>query len=63
MKRDDVVPYYIQLIQRTSTVGGDHVVRINNLILEKWSMNALEYIKNAAWKVVDPSLFRTYKKK
>lgn len=51
LKRNDVVPYYIDLIEKTQhDSGGEEVVRINNLILSKWTNAGLIYIKEKAWK-------------
>lgn len=49
MKRDEVVPYYSNLIENLSDPFSREVIRINNLILSKWSKCGLEYIKNKAW--------------
>ena len=47
MTRDDVVPFYADLIVR----GNDYECkRINALILSKWKPSGLIYIKEKAWK-------------
>lgn len=53
MTRDDVVPYYRNLIVNNAP---DHeVVRVNKLILSKWTSSGLIYIKEKAWKGIDIS--------
>jgi len=47
MTRNDVVPYYRDLILSEST--NEEVVRVNQLILSKWTSSGLIYIKNKAW--------------
>lgn len=48
--RDDVVPLYADAIQsREWTDWG----AINGAIIDRWSRNALSYIKAKAWKLVD----------
>jgi hypothetical protein len=54
MRRIDVVPYYVTLIKGEADPSSTEVVRINSLIMEKWSPAALLYIKEKAWKVVTP---------
>ena len=51
MVRAEVVPYYVDLIldRETDTPENPEVLRINNLIIEKWSLSALTYIKEQAW--------------
>lgn len=51
LTRDEVVPYYVDLI--VNIVPYTEILRVNNLILSKWSSSGLEYIKNKAWKQVD----------
>lgn len=48
MTRDDVVPFYKDLIARQAP--DEEVKRINNLILSKWKPSGLIYIKERAWK-------------
>jgi hypothetical protein len=47
MTRDDVVPYYANLILNCDD---NETKRINNLILTKWKPSGLIYIKEKAWK-------------
>lgn len=54
MTRDEVVPYYEFLISSSPSDG--EVIRINNLILSKWSNSALTYIKEKAWKLLAKNL-------
>lgn len=50
MTRDEVVPYYRELLkQNKENPFSDEVVRVNKLILTKWKLSGLEYIKNKAW--------------
>lgn len=50
LTRKDIIPFYVDLICR----GTDpEVVRINNLILTKWSVSGLLWIKEKAWKIVE----------
>lgn len=48
MTRDAVVPYYERLIKENAT--DEEVVRVNQLILSKWTPSGLIYIKEKAWK-------------
>jgi hypothetical protein len=48
MTRDEVVPYYRYVIKHE--VSDKEIVRINQLILSKWSSSGLLYIKEQAWK-------------
>lgn len=51
LTRDGVVPYYVDLLKKADTeLNLDDVVRINKLILSKWSNSGLVYIKEKAWK-------------
>jgi hypothetical protein len=50
LTRDMIVPYYAYMIR--SGVDQDEVIRMNMLILSKWTSAGLEYIKNKAWKMV-----------
>jgi hypothetical protein len=49
MTRDDVALTYAFAIRE----GGVDFAVINRLILERWSMNALKYIKEKAWRVAE----------
>jgi hypothetical protein len=51
MTRNQVVPYYRCLI--LSEVDRHEVIRVNQLILSKWTSAGLQYIKNKAWKGID----------
>lgn len=53
MIRNDVVPYYADLIH--SYNNAQEAIRVNNLILSKWSPSGLIYIKNKAWKSIESS--------
>lgn len=57
--RNDVVPYYLNLLLMTDsrTAQGwteeqrkTEILRVNNLILSKWSKSGLSYIKDKAWR-------------
>jgi hypothetical protein len=48
LTRNDVVPFYAELIKSNSNY--EEVLRVNNLILSKWSNSGLIYIKEKAWK-------------
>ena len=50
LTRDQVVPYYEHLICHKAP--NEEVGRINQLILSKWSISGLLYIKKKAWKNV-----------
>jgi hypothetical protein len=50
--RAEVVPFYVRML-----VGGcapDQIARINKLIINRWSVAGLIYIKEQAWKMYDP---------
>lgn len=47
MTRDDVVPFYANLIIASDDA---ETKRINELILSKWKPSGLIYIKEKAWK-------------
>ena len=47
MTRDAVVPFYERLIKSNPT--DEEVVRVNQLILSKWTPSGLIYIKEKAW--------------
>jgi hypothetical protein len=49
MTRNEVVPYYTYLIL-CERHADDEVVRVNQLILSKWTHAGLLYIKEKAWK-------------
>lgn len=51
MIRDDVVPFYVDLIKRASLnqVGDYDVIEMNQKIIKRWSVAALIYIKDKAW--------------
>lgn len=51
LTREEVVPYYVDLI--VNIVPDTEILRVNNLILSKWSTAGLIYIKSKAWKQVD----------
>lgn len=58
MTRDQVVPYYVDLIYAGQNKD---TLRINNLILSRWSDSGLIYIKEAAWRIVNAThRARTY---
>ena len=46
--RNDIVPYYISLIR--DRASGEEVIRVNQLILTKWTKSGLLYIKDKAWR-------------
>lgn len=48
LTRDQVVPFYRKLILDED--NDDEASRINRLILSKWKVSGLEYIKDVAWK-------------
>lgn len=48
MTRDAVVPFYERLIRSNPT--DEEVLRVNQLILSKWTSSGLLYIKDKAWK-------------
>lgn len=53
LTRDQVVPYYVNLILEGNNSGIDrNVSEFNQKIISRWSIAALEYIKNKAWKLV-----------
>jgi len=52
LKRDDIVPYYRSLIINSAVLPKDEAIRVNNLILSKWTSSGLVYIKNKAWGLV-----------
>lgn len=53
LTRDQMVPYYVHLIIREPSGTSQEVVRVNNLIISKWSSSGLSYIKNKAWAIVN----------
>ena len=46
--RNDIVPYYISLIR--DRASDEEVIRVNQLILTKWTHRGLLYIKDKAWR-------------
>lgn len=50
MTRNDVVPYYVHTIHFADK---EEILRVNNLILSKWTSSGLLYIKDKAWKIVN----------
>ncbi len=54
LTRKQVVPYYTNLIlasvETGNALGNPEVLRINKLILSKWTDSALDYIKKLAWR-------------
>lgn len=48
MTRDAIIPFYESLIRSNAT--DEEVVRVNQLILSKWTSSGLIYIKEKAWK-------------
>jgi hypothetical protein len=54
LTRAEVVPYYTQLILNNHQPGNDEEVkRVNQLILSKWKVSGLIYIKENAWKAAN----------
>ena len=47
--RDDVVPVYANYCGKDVAAGVIDWPRINSAIIDRWSLNALVYIKNRAW--------------
>lgn len=54
LTRDNVVPYYRRLI--LTNASDEEIVRVNKLILSKWTSSGLNYIKERAWKGIDVKL-------
>lgn len=53
--RDKIVPLYKSLVE-IGAIFGNNVIdwgTINQAIINRWSRNALEYIKNNAWKLIN----------
>lgn len=50
MTRDQVARHYAELLDNP-TVPGDAYGPLNQLIIEKWSLSALDYIKRQAWRI------------
>ena len=48
MTRNEVIPFYKRLIISEPT--NEEVIRVNQLILSKWTSSGLVYIKEKAWK-------------
>lgn len=54
LTRNEVVPFYKDLIlMDAADPFGDEAIRINNLILSKWTSAGLIYIKEKAWKELE----------
>lgn len=51
--RNEIVPIYVKILAEDT--HPDQVVRINHLIINRWSAFALIYIKEKAWKIYDPT--------
>jgi hypothetical protein len=51
LTRDQVVPYYVNLI--VSNASEADIQRVNRLILSKWTSSGLNYIKEKAWRETD----------
>ena len=49
MTRDDVKVTYAYAIRQADEVD---FAKVNAAILDRWSMNALKYIKEGAWRLV-----------
>jgi len=52
-RREDLVRGYAWLIASKPSGEQFHFAAINHAIVERWSMNALLYIKKKAWAVID----------
>lgn len=52
MTRNDVVPIYVSILE--NGISRDQIARINQLIMDRWSIPGLMYIKDKAWKIYDP---------
>jgi hypothetical protein len=54
MTRDDVALTYAFAIRQQGQWSGDEVdyAKVNRAIMERWSMAALKYIKEKAWRLV-----------
>jgi hypothetical protein len=53
MKRDDIAATYAFLIVQKAHLRPNDFRRINHAIIDRWSLNALTYIKDRAWKLVE----------
>lgn len=51
LTRAEIVPYYTYLI--ISDPSDEEIKRMNDLILTKWKVSGLIYIKEKAWKVAN----------
>lgn len=51
MTRDEVVPYYVALLKLNNPFHKE-ISRVDMLILTKWKLSGLEYIRTQAWKQV-----------
>jgi hypothetical protein len=52
MKRDDVALTYAFCIRQGAADGVDFAT-INRAIIDRWSLSALRYIKEKAWRLVE----------
>lgn len=59
MVRAEVVPIYLYML--FNDTHPDLIAKVNQLIINRWSVSGLIYIKEQAWKVYDPdgSKFKT----
>lgn len=57
MVKAECVPLYVGLLIdcKNGDANNQDVIRINHLIIGKWSASALSDIKTQAWKIFDPS--------
>lgn len=63
LKRNDVVPFYVDLILTTQDPFDAEVKRVNELILSKWTTSGLIYIKEKAWsQIVEYNIFNITRK-
>jgi hypothetical protein len=49
LTRDDVAVTYAFALRQQKT---DRIAEVNQAILDRWSMNALKYIKTKAWRLL-----------
>lgn len=52
MTRNDVVLIYVSILE--NGISRDQIERINSLIIKRWSVPGLLYIKEKAWNIYDP---------
>jgi hypothetical protein len=52
LKRDDVAATYAFII-RDGGVSSEDLRRVHLAIIDRWSLSALKYIKERAWKLVE----------